>query len=200
MLGFVAEKEEGTNGNEIRYSRLATFLEFCKGMKVLGKPPSFATVTRDVYPADTPPLTLPQALVIARSLASAAAHLHARGIAHGDLYAHNILVDRALLGPQGVAGKDLETLETGGGVKLGDLGAAFAYEKGGPTGSGIERLEVRAWACLVEELLAMVPPNLTTGDVGDTLRRLSVSCRGEDVPETRPSFSEIYKTLMTLAK
>jgi Protein tyrosine and serine/threonine kinase/Leucine rich repeat len=54
--------------------------------KNLGHPPSRASCTRDVYPEGT---TFPEAhaLHIARGVASACAHLHSRGLLHGDLYA-----------------------------------------------------------------------------------------------------------------
>jgi hypothetical protein len=71
----------------------------------LAAPPSFASCTRDVYPADLR-LDLDMVLRLARSIASATRHLHARGILHGDLYAHNILWSQrgeCLLGDFGAA-------------------------------------------------------------------------------------------------
>jgi len=59
----------------------------------LAGPPSLDSCTRDVYPAGSV-LSPAQALGIARGIASAARQLHARGINHGDLYAHNILYTR----------------------------------------------------------------------------------------------------------
>lgn len=75
------------------------------GYRVLAGPPSLASCTRDVY-ADDRRFTASQARRIARGIASALAHLHERGVAHGDLYAHNILVDdegHALLSDFGAA-------------------------------------------------------------------------------------------------
>ncbi|MEL6468777.1 MAG: leucine-rich repeat-containing protein kinase family protein [Cyanobacteria bacterium J06623_4] len=60
----------------------------------LGNPPDLDSCTRDTYPEKTT-FTLEGVLTIARGIASAVAHLHRRGIMHGDLYAHNILVDQA---------------------------------------------------------------------------------------------------------
>ncbi|MDI9654543.1 lipopolysaccharide kinase InaA family protein, partial [Burkholderia cenocepacia] len=74
----------------------------------LAGPPSFASCTRDVYAADAR-FDPAQAVRIAHGIASVAGHLHARGIMHGDLYAHNILHDGA------------------GGALLGDFGAASLY-------------------------------------------------------------------------
>jgi serine/threonine protein kinase len=71
----------------------------------LAGPPSFESCTRDVYPADKR-FDLGAVLRIAHGIASAAEHLHAQGIMHGDLYAHNILhcdEGNALLGDFGAA-------------------------------------------------------------------------------------------------
>ncbi|HEX5364467.1 MAG TPA: leucine-rich repeat-containing protein kinase family protein, partial [Gallionella sp.] len=59
------------------------------GFRNLAGPPSLESCTRDIYPADTR-FTLPTALNLALGIATVACHLHARGIMHGDLYAHNI--------------------------------------------------------------------------------------------------------------
>lgn len=58
----------------------------------LAGPPSMASCSRDVY---APGLRLPaaHARAIAQAAEAALAHLHACGLSHGDLYAHNLLVD-----------------------------------------------------------------------------------------------------------
>ena len=71
------------------------------------------------------------------AIASVATHLHARGLTHGDLYAHNILCD-----------------EQGNGL-LGDFGAASFYpQDGSETAAALQRIEVRAFGVLLGELLA----------------------------------------------
>jgi hypothetical protein len=59
-------------------------------LNVLASPPSFDTCSRDVYAQD---FKLPQktAQFILSGITQAAEHLHAKGLMHGDLYAHNIL-------------------------------------------------------------------------------------------------------------
>jgi serine/threonine protein kinase len=101
--------------------------------RVLAGPPSRESCSRDVYdPAVR--LDLETALRIARAIGLAAAHLHGRGLLHGDLYGHNVLWD-------GVAGEAV----------LSDFGAAsFLPEQGG---AAYQRLEVRAWGLLLGELL-----------------------------------------------
>lgn len=56
----------------------------------LSGPPSFSSCTRDVYAADLR-LSATQAGQLLAGIDSALQHLHARGIVHGDVYAHNIL-------------------------------------------------------------------------------------------------------------
>ena len=72
----------------------------------LAAPPSLDSCTRDVYPPDFH-LSAALALQMARDVTDALAHLHQRGVMHGDLYAHNILID-----------------PVHGHARLGDFGAA----------------------------------------------------------------------------
>jgi hypothetical protein len=78
------------------------------GFRNLAGPPSLASCTRDIYEDDQ---RFPLALVLdlAKGLAAVGAHLHARGILHGDFYAHNVLYR-----PEG-------------DCVLGDFGAASFY-------------------------------------------------------------------------
>jgi hypothetical protein len=100
----------------------------------LAGPPSLESCSRDVYdPALR--LDLDVALRIARDVAGGAAHLHAAGLSHGDLYAHNTLWDGA-----------------SGWAVLSDLGGA-SFLPGGP-GDPLARLDVLAWGLLLGELLA----------------------------------------------
>ncbi len=96
----------------------------------LAGPPDFATCTRDVY-VKGETFTATQVVSMAWQLASVAAQLHERRIMHGDFYAHNVLRNGR------------------GNCLLGDFGAAFVY----PEGAELEQIEVRAFGCLLEELL-----------------------------------------------
>ncbi|WP_295523404.1 leucine-rich repeat-containing protein kinase family protein [uncultured Pseudacidovorax sp.] len=107
--------------------------------RTLAGPPSFDSCTRDVYPADLQ-LTVEVALRIAADVASALAHLHARGLVHGDLYAHNLLWR-----PDAPAGE--------AAALLGDFGAA-AFAPEGEMGEVLRRMDVRAFGVLLSELLA----------------------------------------------
>jgi hypothetical protein len=141
--------------------------------QTLAGPPSFETCTRDVYPCDWK-VGSKTLLELVRGLAAAGAHLHERGILHGDFYAHNVLWHES------------------GQVYLGDLGAASFYEREGPQAGALERLEVRAFGVLLAELLAH-----TTFAEEDTawavrLGGLSAECLQAEVAK-RPPFVEIVQ-------
>jgi serine/threonine protein kinase len=143
----------------------------------LAGPPSLDSCTRDVYAADVR-FDRPVALQIARGIASAARHLHRRGIMHGDLYAHNILHDGA------------------GHVLLGDFGAASFHDIDDcALAHALERIEVRAFGCLLEELAQRQAAEANDRAAG--LDALIEDCFCEHV-ETRPSFDEIVEQLSAL--
>ena len=104
---------------------------------VLGKPPSMTSVTRDTYPEDFA-LSLPITWRILQGIAAALWHLHSHGIAHGDVYAHNILYSPA-----------------DGTALLSDFGAAFFYNPETEDGVQTQAVEVRAFGCLMEDLLVL---------------------------------------------
>lgn len=135
----------------------------------LAGPPSLESCTRDIYSAETG-FSLGYALAIARGVAAALEHLHARGIMHGDVYAHNLLWDKR---------RD---------CVLGDFGAA-SFIPDGRQADKLRRIEVRAFACLLEELLVRC-----TEPVTDALWELQRSCMQGNV-EARPLFAEIRKSL-----
>nr|WP_254212289.1 leucine-rich repeat-containing protein kinase family protein [Burkholderia multivorans] len=144
----------------------------------LAGPPSFATCTRDVY-ADDVRFEPAAALRIARGIASVARHLHARGIMHGDLYAHNIL-----------HGDEQPAL-------LGDFGAASLYDmRDAQRAARFERLEVRAFGYLLGELLERCEPRSWAG--APALDALAAACLNEDV-DAQPSFAEIVDALTVYA-
>lgn len=141
----------------------------------LAGPPSLASCTRDTYDAGFT-LTPIAMWGIAKNMASVAAHLHARGIMHGDLYGHNILHDHQ------------------GRALLGDFGAASFYTPGSLLGAALERLEVRAFGCLLEELAACC---WLPDDQRQQLGALIADCQGVQ-PTMRPNFSCIHSRLLAL--
>ncbi|HRH75133.1 MAG TPA: leucine-rich repeat-containing protein kinase family protein, partial [Zoogloea sp.] len=148
------------------------------GFRSLAGPPSFESCTRDVYAPET--LFGPGvALRIARGMASVARHLHARGINHGDLYAHNILH----------CGE--------GRAVLGDFGAASFHPPGDPgAAEALQRIEVRAFGCLLEELVER-SADKPDGGPRTALASLQVRCVDPD-PGARPLFAELEQALVRL--
>lgn len=64
--------------------------------KLLGNPPSFDTITRDTFDRNAPKITPLEACSIIRDVAYAMKEVHEAKLCHGDLYAHNLLVQRDL--------------------------------------------------------------------------------------------------------
>ena len=142
----------------------------------LAAPPSLDSCTRDVYRAGTR-FALDAVVRLASSLASAAGQLHARGILHGDLYAHNVLC-----------------AEDGQAV-LGDFGAASVFAADdGPVAMALQRIEVRAFSCLLQELLSCCPALAGPSPVRQRLVDLQAVCARQPTGE-RPLFAEIKAQL-----
>ncbi|WP_424813296.1 leucine-rich repeat-containing protein kinase family protein [Roseococcus sp. YIM B11640] len=137
--------------------------------RVLAGPPSLESCTRDVY---DPSLRLsgPAARRIAHCVASAVAHLHDRGLLHGDLYAHNILWDGA-----------------GGEAIVSDFGAACFLP---PGGHALLRIEARAFGLLLGELLDHAEDAEGLG----LLRAMQERCLDPQA-ERRPSLAEVARAL-----
>ncbi|CAB3644582.1 hypothetical protein LMG24238_00603 [Paraburkholderia sediminicola] len=145
----------------------------------LAGPPSLESCTRDVYDADTR-FELAAVLRLAYGMASAACHLHRQGVMHGDLYAHNIL--------HGGQGRAL----------LGDFGAASFYASDDRDfRSALQRLEVRAYGCLLEELIDRCDWLAAEADIAAQLVTLKENCLNEDIG-SRPLFDEIAAVLRQL--
>jgi hypothetical protein len=142
----------------------------------LAGPPSLATCTRDVYALGTT-FSLAAAVRLAHGVASAAAHLHAQGILHGDLYAHNILATPA------------------GAALLGDFGAASFFGVAAMMANGLQQLESCAFGCLLEELLAHCPAGEPAARA--TLAGLQRRCTQPKVA-ARPLFAELEGVLAKL--
>ncbi len=138
----------------------------------LAQPPSLASCTRDCYPAERR-YTPAQVVQLATQVADAVAHLHAQGVLHGDLYGHNLLWDEQ------------------GTCLLGDFGAAsFLPRHDDALATALQQLEVRAFGCLLEELLDRCEPS----DDLAPLRRLQADCLSNEVAK-RPAFAEVLQVL-----
>jgi serine/threonine protein kinase len=147
----------------------------------LAGPPSLETCTRDVYAAGLR-ISASTVLHMARSLADALSHLHQRGVLHGDVYAHNTLWD-----------------PTSGDALLSDFGAATLLPLEQPeVRRALQALEVRAFGCLLQELLAHTfpaqdgPKNSETAL--QTMAALAQQCL-QHAPSARPGMAQVAARL-----
>lgn len=157
----------------------------------LAGPPSLQSCTRDVYPSGFR-LSTDLALSIACDVADALAHLHQHGVMHGDLYAHNILID-----------------PLHGQARLGDFGAATRLPaQPSDVRRALLTLEVRALGCLLEELGAAAttdtPPAANhqshaqaTDPALQAMLDWAAACLSERLPE-RPGVAEVAQAIQTL--
>lgn len=146
----------------------------------LGLPPTLESCTRDVY-VEGLAFSVTTAVEILKEMASAGVHLHEHGIMHGDFYAHNIMINSK------------------GESILGDFGASSYYEPNDLNmRDALERLEVRAFGCLVEELLLLSQGDLSFPKQTNALNDLKKRCLAKST-SARPLFKSIYQELGELS-
>jgi len=140
-------------------------------LQTLAEPPSLSTCSRDVYPPARA-WTLDKAVRMAQESASVLAHLHARGLMHGDFYGHNLLWRK------------------GDGLMLGDFGAATPFDVGDQLmAERLARIEVRAWGCFLQELLQHLSPQDAGRPEVQALLALQAQCMGPVL--ARPTWLEV---------
>ena len=166
-----------------------------EGYTPLGQPPSLETCTRDRFGHDEDSSAMEMdattALSMLTGLAGVAAHLHARGILHGELSAHSVLASK----------EDAHSL-------LGDFGAATDYGRGLMRDcEGVEKVEVLAFGLLVEDVLGLVARGDGSGEGegeegkderGEWIRKGLGDLRGRcvnPVVAERPGFEEVVEVL-----
>jgi serine/threonine protein kinase len=139
--------------------------------RALAAPPSLGTCSRDVY-ADNMRLSTTAARRLAHGVGGGGAHLHARGLLHGDLYSHNVLWDAQA-----------------GEAALTDFGAACVLPLG-EEGELWQRTEVRAWGVLLDELLERCSPAAAAGL--SELQGLARACK-QPHTASRPSMADVLQ-------
>lgn len=144
----------------------------------LGLPPSFKTCSRDVFKEGLI-LDVAQVLKIAGTVASVAAQLHSMGIMHSDLYAHNTLID------------------DDGNTLFGDFGAACFYNKADTKiAPALERIEVSAFGCFLDDLLSLCAERQTNPAL-IKVEQLRSLCMDASV-SSRPNFNYLDTELLAL--
>lgn len=145
------------------------------GYRNLGLPPSFSTCSRDTFKEGTT-FKVHQILSVLTAVAGVALRLHENGIMHGDLYAHNTLINDA------------------GHSIFGDFGAATAYPVSSERAKNLERLEVRALGNMAEDLLNQLHPEEKNSELVRELYHLKKICLLDEVL-LRPDFKHISEKL-----
>lgn len=148
--------------------------------RVLAGPPSLDSCTRDVYAPDAV-WSIDIAWRLAQGMAAATAHLHARGVLHGDLYAHNIL------------------WRSDGQALLGDFGAASLLPTGAAqqtTRDALEKMDTLAFGHLLEELLQGAAATESDDPRVQALRHWQARCTHAHVGE-RPTMEEVRQALFS---
>ena len=144
----------------------------------LAQPPSLDSCTRDIYPQETV-FSLQQLCSLAHGIAQSVEYLHACGILHGDLYAHNILHN-----------------SEGHGL-IGDFGAAsFLPTNDAAMSQSLQRIEVRAFGILLGELLGHCSDVVNDAElsVKSKLIGLQQRCTQAEV-KARPLLTELVQEL-----
>jgi serine/threonine protein kinase len=146
-------------------SRGALVMEYLEGYQALAGPPSFATCSRDVYAdnlAEIVSATFAWTIVTDMLRVLTKLH-HELGISHSDFYAHNILIHHQQQK-----------------VKLSDFGAAFFYDRTTEIGAAIQKVELRAYTVLVQELhdKVILPSQSSTTDAW---KKLLEECQKPDM-------------------
>ena len=103
----------------------------------LGLPPTLATCTRDTFPAEFT-LSIAAITTIVEQMTAVIHHMQTQGVAHGDIYAHNVLVD------------------DNANILVGDFGAASIYDDlSSEQQQKIAAIEWRAVGYFIEDLLSI---------------------------------------------
>jgi hypothetical protein len=109
----------------------------------LGLPPTLATCTRDTFPPEVS-FSIDTILLLTLQMASALDSLHGNNVSHGDIYAHNIMINESAQ------------------VLFGDFGAATSYDLlPDKLIKRLRRIEIRALGNLLEDLLTCISINST---------------------------------------
>ncbi len=145
----------------------------------LGLPPTLDTCTRDTF-VDGLQLSLDEVARIAYNIAGTVDHLHKKGVCHGDLYAHNILLDA----------------ETA--VLLGDFGAASNFSSLLPDQvEAFQAFEVRAYGYLLEDLLGLAYDARSDSELYTQLMIIKNGCLQSNIASI-PLFPAIKRQLQII--
>ena len=162
-LGYVDEE-----------SQLGLVMELIsKEFTNLGLPPSLASCTRDTF-EDNCQYAPEMVLKIVKQMTSTLAHLHQKQVSHGDIYAHNSMINSQ------------------GELLFGDFGAATDLSMLTPDQQQrLESIEVRALGYFIDDLLTVVTEQ---NDITKMLSDIAQECLVLN-SDKRPRLSELVSRL-----
>lgn len=157
----------------------------------LGLPPNLMTCTRDTFAKQTE-FSLAIMMDLVMQMSQVMAHLHANGVSHGDLYAHNTMLENG----------EERGSDNRGSTLLGDFGAASDLLLQRQQREAMESIEVRALGCLLDDMLKQTKQvNERRGCVEpeglEKLSGLSQVCMQASL-SMRPRFTEITAQIQAL--
>eukprot|EP00040_Diaphanoeca_grandis_P026676 m.149788 g.149788 ORF g.149788 m.149788 type:complete len:537 (-) comp30682_c0_seq2:1912-3522(-) len=128
-------------------------MPYLQGLAPLGQPPTFETITRDTAPYSVSHIADVCSVVL--KVGSAVEALHSAGIFHGDLYAHNVLVNVSTHS-----------------VFVGDFGAAFHVSANNEDDlAALRIIETRAFCALVDDLVTSLSSASTSVEVEQSSKK-----------------------------
>lgn len=143
-----------------------------RGFRNLGLPPTLETCTRDTFELGSS-IRIKQLMLVGLQMADALKQLHRNKVSHGDIYAHNIMVNFNY------------------SVLFGDFGAATHMGDWSDVHrEAMESIEVRALGCLLQDLTNLLDEDEKDKSGYREIEHLIECCLSKNLNE-RPSFSEI---------
>lgn len=190
LVKVVAQLDQSHEDRSDAEKRLGLVMQLIPSHYInLGMPPSLQTCTRDTF-KDGTVFDVTTVAKVAVQMAEVMTHLYACGISHGDVYAHNTMINKA------------------GDVLFGDFGAATNLASLVDSQTAlIERVEVRAFGNLLDDLLNLCVIDYDLEQVerfeNETqlfalLSDLKERCLQEEVSQ-RPDFAEVVTALTVAA-
>ena len=166
-------------------NKLAVILNLIpKEFQTLGNPPNFRTCTRDTFPKGFV-LNISALLSIVRDIICAMCIMHDLHVAHGDLYAHNIMF----------GGSNSEAVA----ATLCDFGASTYYHGIDKSiADKFERIEVLAFGNLLEDLSSIVQiKDQAEESVLQELQKVQRQCQDHSI-SSRPSMAWLKQFIFKL--
>lgn len=143
----------------------------------LGLPPSLNTCTRDTFSNDTR-LSVQNIIEVLRQMTDVISHMHQRQVSHGDIYAHNTMINQSHH------------------VLFGDFGAATDLSQlSDLQREAVAQIEMRALGCMLDDLLTLIEEQC---DIHQKLSQVAEQCMQPNLLE-RFKFAELLEELTTLA-